>query len=147
MRLLVIISIAIAAARTCCAHNPPAFTADYYLMHPQRYLNKTTTLAVAFLTPRNEQRADHLAPIRCLHVYPWREWRTHFCPDDKKQRAEADCFVRNAFAVFWQESQGYDAARHFSAGKGREARILLFSSVAFFTNARPPGGPIPKPCF
>jgi hypothetical protein len=29
-------------------------------MHPQRYLNKTTTLAVAFLTPQNEQRADHL---------------------------------------------------------------------------------------
>ena len=60
MRLLAITWIAIAAARTCCALSPPAFTADFYLMHPQRYRNKTTTLAVAFLTPRNEQRADHL---------------------------------------------------------------------------------------
>ena len=60
MRLLAIILIAIAAARTCCAVSPPAFTADYYLRDPQRYLNKTTTLAVAFLTPRKEQRADHL---------------------------------------------------------------------------------------
>ena len=60
LRLLGITWIAIAAARTCCAHSPPVFTADYYLMDPQRYLNKTTTLAVAFLTPRNEQRADHL---------------------------------------------------------------------------------------
>jgi hypothetical protein len=60
MRLLGITWIAIAAARTCCAQSPPVFTADYYLMDAQRYLNKTTTLAVAFLTPRNEQRADHL---------------------------------------------------------------------------------------
>ena len=61
LRLLGITWIAIAAARTCCAHSPPpVFTADYYLMDPQRYLNKTTTLAVAFLTPRNEQRADQL---------------------------------------------------------------------------------------
>ena len=60
MRLLCITWIAIAAAWTCCAQSPPVFTADYYLMDPQRYLNKTTTLAVAFLTPRNEQRADHL---------------------------------------------------------------------------------------
>ena len=60
MRLLSSTLIAIGAARICCAHSPPAFTADYYLMHPQRYMNKTTTLAVAFLTPRNEQRADHL---------------------------------------------------------------------------------------
>ena len=58
--LLGITWIAIAAAQTCYAHRPPAFTADYYLMDPQRYLNKTTTLAVAFLTPRKEQRADHL---------------------------------------------------------------------------------------
>jgi hypothetical protein len=36
------------------------FYGDYYLMDPHRYLNKTTTLAVAFFTPRNEQRADHL---------------------------------------------------------------------------------------
>ena len=60
LRLLGITWIAIAAARTCCAHSPPAFTADYYLMHPQRYLNKTTTLAVAFLTPQNEQSTDQL---------------------------------------------------------------------------------------
>jgi hypothetical protein len=60
MRLLGLTWIAIAVARTCCAQSPPAFTADYYLMDPQRYLNKTTTLAVAFLTPRNEQRSDHL---------------------------------------------------------------------------------------
>ena len=60
MRLLGITWIAIAAAWACCAQSPPVFTADYYLMDPQRYLNKTTTLAVAFLTPRNEQRADHL---------------------------------------------------------------------------------------
>ena len=60
MRLLGITWIAIATAWTCCAQSPPVFTADYYLMDPQRYLNKTTTLAVAFLTPRNEQRADHL---------------------------------------------------------------------------------------
>ena len=60
MRLLGITWIAIAAAWTCCAQSPPVFTADYYLMDAQRYLNKTTTLAVAFLTPRNEQRADHL---------------------------------------------------------------------------------------
>ena len=60
LRLLSITWIAIAAAPTCCAHSPPVFTAEYYLMDPQRYLNKTTTLAVAFLTPRKEQRADHL---------------------------------------------------------------------------------------
>jgi hypothetical protein len=61
MRLRLLgIWIAIAAARTCCGHGPPVFTADYYLTEPQRYLNKTTTLAVAFLTPRKEQRADHL---------------------------------------------------------------------------------------
>jgi hypothetical protein len=60
MRLLAITWIAIAATRTCCAVSPPAFTADYYLMDPQRYLNKKTTLAVAFLTSRNEQRTDHL---------------------------------------------------------------------------------------
>lgn len=59
MRLLGITWIALAAAWTCCAQSP-LFTADYYLMDAQRYLNKTTTLAVAFLTPRNEQRADHL---------------------------------------------------------------------------------------
>ena len=60
LRLLGITWIAIAAARTCCAQSPPVFTADYYLRDPQRYLNKTTTLAVAFLTPRKEQRTDHL---------------------------------------------------------------------------------------
>jgi hypothetical protein len=60
MRFLVVILIAVAAARTCCAQSPPVLTADYYLMHPQRYLNKTITLGVAFLTPRNEQHADHL---------------------------------------------------------------------------------------
>ncbi|HKS31124.1 MAG TPA: hypothetical protein VJR28_01865 [Chthoniobacterales bacterium] len=60
LRLLGIAWIAIAAARTCCALTPPALTADYYLMDPQQYLNKTTTLAVAFLTPRKEQRSDHL---------------------------------------------------------------------------------------
>jgi hypothetical protein len=60
LRLLGITWIAIAAARTSCAHSPPVFTADYYLRDPQRYLNKTTTLAVAFLTPRKEQRTDHL---------------------------------------------------------------------------------------
>lgn len=68
LRLLGIIWIAIAAARTCCAVSPPAFTADYYLMHPQRYLNKTTTLAVAFLTPRKEQRADD---IRSFDAYTY----------------------------------------------------------------------------
>jgi len=68
MRLLGITLIAIAVARTCCAHSPPVFTADYYLMDPQRYLNKKTTLAVAFLTPRNEQRADHL---RLLDAYTY----------------------------------------------------------------------------
>ena len=60
LRLLGITWIAIAAARTCCAHSPPVLTADYYMRDPQRYLNKTTTLAVAFLTPRKEQRTDHL---------------------------------------------------------------------------------------
>ena len=60
LRLLSITWIAIAAARTCRAHSPPVFTADYYLADPQRYLNKTTTLAVAFLTPRKAQRIDHL---------------------------------------------------------------------------------------
>ena len=45
--------------------------------------------------------------------------------------------MRIAFAVFWQESQGYDAARHFPAGKGREARLLLLCSVAVLsTNTR-----------
>ncbi len=68
MRLLLITWIAIAAARACCALTPPAFTADYYLKDPQRYLNKKTTLAVAFLTPRNEQRADHL---RLLDAYTY----------------------------------------------------------------------------
>ena len=68
MRLLGITLLAIAAARICCAHSPPVFTAEYYLMDPQRYLNKKTTLAVAFLTPRNEQRADHL---RLLDAYTY----------------------------------------------------------------------------
>jgi hypothetical protein len=68
MRLLGISWIAIAVARTCCAVTPPVFTADYYLMDPQRYLNKKTTLAVAFLTPRSEQRPDHL---RLLDAYTY----------------------------------------------------------------------------
>src|SRR5690242_6488975 len=59
-RSLAITWIAIAAAQACGAHSPPSFTADYYRADPQRYLNKTTTLAVAFLTPRKEQRPDHL---------------------------------------------------------------------------------------
>jgi hypothetical protein len=68
MRLLVITLVAIAAAGTCWAKSPPVFTADYYLMDPQQYLNKKTILAVAFLTPRNEQRADHL---RSLDAYTY----------------------------------------------------------------------------
>jgi|SRR5215813_1193011 len=68
MRLLGITWIAIAAAQTCCALSPPVFTADYYLSDPQRYLNKKTTLAVAFLTSRNEQRPDHL---RLLDAYTY----------------------------------------------------------------------------
>jgi hypothetical protein len=68
MRLLGLTWIAIVAVRTCCALSPPVFTADYYLMDPQRYLNKKTTLAVAFLTPRNERRPDHL---RLLDAYTY----------------------------------------------------------------------------
>ena len=68
LRFLGIIWIAIAAAGTCGARSAPVFTADYYLKDPQRYLNKTITLAVAFLTPRKEQRPDHL---RSLDAYTY----------------------------------------------------------------------------
>jgi hypothetical protein len=60
MRLLGITWIAIAVVGTCCAQSPPIFTADYYLMDPQRYLNKTITLAVAFLTPQKEKQVGDL---------------------------------------------------------------------------------------
>ncbi len=58
----------IAGAWTCYAQSPPPFTADYYVMNPEHYLNKTVTVAIAFLTPRNEQRADHL---RVLDAYTY----------------------------------------------------------------------------
>ena len=60
MRSLVIALIGIVAAETCYAAGPPPLTADYYRKHPEKYLNQKQTLAVAFLTPRNEERADHL---------------------------------------------------------------------------------------
>jgi hypothetical protein len=105
MRLLIITWIAIAAAaRTCCALSPPNFTADYYLKNPQLYVNKKTTLAVAFLTPRKEQRADNL---RLLDAYTYNLGQSggHMpVATKKKQLSEADYSVRNAFAVFWQES-------------------------------------------
>lgn len=60
MRSFVIVCILVAGTSTCSAQSPPAFTADYYMMNPERYLNKTVTVAVAFLTPRKDHRADHL---------------------------------------------------------------------------------------
>ena len=103
MLLLAITWIAIAATRTCCAVSPPAFTADYYLMNPQRYLNKKRHLRVAFLTSRNEQRTDHLRQFDA-YTYNLGQSGGHMSVVTTKQRSEADYFVRNAFAVFGQES-------------------------------------------
>jgi len=41
----------------------PLYTADYYLTSPDKYLGKDVTLAVAYLSPRNEQRADGLRQL------------------------------------------------------------------------------------
>jgi hypothetical protein len=46
------------------AQQPPAvFTADYYLVEPDKYLGKSVTLSVAYVNPRNEQRDDGLRQL------------------------------------------------------------------------------------
>ena len=54
------------AAVVSIGQSVPLYTADYYLAAPDKYLGKEVTLAVAYLAPRNELRADGLRQLDAL---------------------------------------------------------------------------------
>src|SRR4030095_10855995 len=133
MRLLGITWIAIAAAWKACAQSPPVFTADYYLMDPQRYLNKTTTLAVAFLTPRNEQRADHL---RLFDAYTYNLGRSggHISVVTTKSSAQRLITLCERVCSFLAGELKLRNCKALSCRKGAGTADItsLFPSAAFF---------------